>query len=112
MFVAINKHQRFKSFINQTTSIKLNYSSSNTEKSFVSNCKISDDIFQCGLRCFQLCDGFLIVCKLVCNLRSFLFETNREANIAAHLSIRPNVNGKRKRTGFVKFLYQYLVDIC
>jgi len=37
MFVTVDKHQRFKSFISQTTSNRLKLSSRNAEKSFVSN---------------------------------------------------------------------------
>ena len=36
MFVTVDTHQRFKSFISQTTSIRLELSSSHTEKSCVS----------------------------------------------------------------------------
>ena len=35
---------------------------------------------------------------------------NSAANIAAHLSIGPKVNGQQNLTGFVEFFYQYLVD--
>jgi len=34
ILVTVDKHQRFKYFINQTTSIRLEHSSSNVENSF------------------------------------------------------------------------------
>jgi len=34
IFVTVDKHQRFKSFISQTISIRLEHSSSNAENSF------------------------------------------------------------------------------
>ena len=43
ILVTVDKHQRFKCFINQTTSIRLEHSSSNAEDSFVNNFKIADD---------------------------------------------------------------------
>jgi len=45
IFVTVDKHQRFKSFISQTTSIRLEHSSSSAEKSFASNFKIADYFF-------------------------------------------------------------------
>ena len=45
IFVTVDKDQRFKSFIRQTTSIRLEHSSSNAENSFVSNFKISEYFF-------------------------------------------------------------------
>ena len=63
IFVTVNKHQHFKSFTSQMTSIRLEHSSCNAEWSFVSNFKIADYFFNCGLRCFQLCDGHWIVCN-------------------------------------------------
>jgi len=36
-------------------------------------------------------------------LCSFSFKMNSDANIAAHLSIGPNANGKQNITGFVEF---------
>jgi len=50
MFVRVDKHQRSKSFICQTTSIMLEQSSSNAEKSFVIAdyfFKLDYDIFSC-----------------------------------------------------------------
>jgi len=41
-FVAVDKKQRFKSFIKQMTSIRIEHSSSNAKNSFVSNFKIAD----------------------------------------------------------------------
>ena len=41
IFVTVDKHQRLKSFISQTTSVRLEHSSSNAENSFVSNFKIA-----------------------------------------------------------------------
>jgi len=35
---------------------------------------------------------------------------NSNANIAAHMSIRPKVNGQLKLAGFIEFFYQHLVD--
>jgi len=51
IFVTVNKHQRFKSFIRQTTSIRLEHSFSNAKNSFVSDSKnaISSS---CGLRSY------------------------------------------------------------
>ena len=45
IFVTVEKHQRFKSFISQTTSVRLEHSSSNAENLFVSNFKIADYFF-------------------------------------------------------------------
>jgi len=45
IFVTVDKHQRFKCFIRQMTSIRLEHSSSNAENSFVSNFKIADYFF-------------------------------------------------------------------
>jgi len=42
IYVTVDKHQRFKSFISQTTSIRYEHSSSNAENSFVINFKIAD----------------------------------------------------------------------
>ena len=42
----------------------------------------------------------------LCNLN----EMNSDGHIAAHLCIRPKVNGEQNLTGFVEFFYQYLVD--
>jgi len=53
MFVAVDKHQRFKSFISQTTSIRLEHSSSNAEKSFASNFKAVDYFFKLGYDVFS-----------------------------------------------------------
>jgi len=46
IFAIVNKHQRFKSFISQTTSIRLEHSSSKAEKLFVSKFKIADYFFK------------------------------------------------------------------
>jgi len=46
IFVTVGKHQRFKSFISETTSIRLEHSSSNAENSLFSNFKIADYVFQ------------------------------------------------------------------
>jgi len=43
--VTVDKHQRFKSFIRQMTSTRLEHLSSKPEKSFVSNFKIADYFF-------------------------------------------------------------------
>jgi len=45
IFVAVDKHQRFKSVIRQMTSTRLEHSSRNAENSFVSNFKIADYFF-------------------------------------------------------------------
>jgi len=45
IFVTVDKHQRFKYFIRQTTAIGLEHSSSNAENSFVRNFKIADYFF-------------------------------------------------------------------
>ena len=55
MFVAVDKHQRFKSFISQTTSLRLELSSTNPEKSHVSNFKIAEYFIKLHvIRCFHL----------------------------------------------------------
>jgi len=58
MFVTVGTHQRFKSFISQTTSIRLQLSSSNAEKSCVSTVisKLLTISSNCWLRCFWLWD--------------------------------------------------------
>jgi len=53
MFVAFNKHQHFKSFNSQTTSIRVELSSSTAEKSCVSNFKIADYFFKLGYDVFS-----------------------------------------------------------
>ena len=50
IFVRVDKHKRFKSFIRQPTSVRLEHSFSNAENSFVSNFKIVDISSNCGLR--------------------------------------------------------------
>jgi len=45
MLVTIDKHQSSNFFINYTTSVRLEYSSNNAEKSFVSNFKTDDNFF-------------------------------------------------------------------
>jgi len=45
MFVTVNEHQRFKSFISQTICIRFEHSSSSAENSFVSKFKIADYFF-------------------------------------------------------------------
>jgi len=50
IFVTVEKHQRFKSFISQTTSIELEHSSSDIENSFVNNFEIADISSNCSLR--------------------------------------------------------------
>jgi len=85
IFVTIDKHQRFKSFIRQTTSIKLEHSSSNAENSFDGNFKMLTSSSNCGLR--SSASQHSIVQILIRN------EMNNEANIAGHLSIGPIVNG-------------------
>jgi len=42
IFVTVDKHQRFKSFIRQTKSIRLKHLPSNAENSFDSNFLIAD----------------------------------------------------------------------
>jgi len=42
ILLTVDKHQRFKYFINQTTSIMFEHSSSNAENSFVNNFKVAD----------------------------------------------------------------------
>jgi len=43
--VTVDEHQHFKSFVSQTTSIRLEPSSSNAEKSFLSHFKIANYMF-------------------------------------------------------------------
>jgi len=45
IFVTIDKHQRFKSFIRQTRSTRLEHLSSNAENAFVRNFEIVDYFF-------------------------------------------------------------------
>jgi len=45
VFVTVDNHQRFKAFISQMTSIRLEHSSSNTENSFISNFTIAAYFF-------------------------------------------------------------------
>jgi len=45
IFVTVDKHQCFKSFISQTISVRLEHSSKNAKNSFVNNFKISDYFF-------------------------------------------------------------------
>jgi len=45
IFVTVDKHQRFKYCISQTTSIRPEHSSSNAENSFVNNFKIAHYFF-------------------------------------------------------------------
>jgi len=61
-FVTVDKHQRFKSFVSQTTSVRHEHSSRNAQKPLVSNFKIAA-FLQTGLRCFQLCNGLCIDCN-------------------------------------------------
>jgi len=42
ILLTVDKHQRFKYFINQTTSIMFEHSSSNAENSFVNTFTIAD----------------------------------------------------------------------
>jgi len=81
IFDTVDKHQRFKSFVRQTRSIRLEHSSSNAENAFVSNTISSN----CGLRSFASQQS--IVQLLIWN------EMNSNANIAGHLSAGPVVNG-------------------
>ena len=104
ILVTVDKHQRFQYFINQTTSIRLEYSSSNAENSFVNNFKIADDFSE--LR-------FAIVCKTSQHsIMQFLIgnEMDNDASIAVHLSLGPKVNGQKNLTDFAEFFYQCLVD--
>jgi len=48
VFVTVDKDQRFKSFISQMTSIRLELSSSNADKLCVSNFQIADYFFKLG----------------------------------------------------------------
>jgi len=77
MFVTIDKHQCWKSFFSQTTSIRLECLSSIAEKSLVSNLEFLTIPSNWGLWCFQLCDGLWIVCKCSIALCSFSFEMKR-----------------------------------
>jgi len=45
IFVTVDKHQCFKSFISETTSIRLEHLPNNAENSCVSNFKIADYFF-------------------------------------------------------------------
>jgi len=48
MFVTVDKHKHFKSFISNTTFIRLKYLSSNAAKLFLSNFKLDDYFFKLG----------------------------------------------------------------
>jgi len=58
MCVTVAKHQHFKSFINQITSIRLEDASSNVEKSFASNFKIDNHFFKLGYDAFSFAMAF------------------------------------------------------
>jgi len=45
IFVTVDKHQHLKSFVRQTTFIRLEHLSSTGENSFVSNFKLADYFF-------------------------------------------------------------------
>jgi len=53
MFVTVDKHHRFQSFISQATSIRLKHSSSNAENFFVSDFKIVGSFFKLGYDVFS-----------------------------------------------------------
>jgi len=53
IFVTVDKHQRFKSFISQITSIRLEHPYSNAEKSFVSNFEIADSFIKLWVMMFS-----------------------------------------------------------
>jgi len=55
IFVTVDKHQSIKYFISQTTSIRLEHSSSNAENSFVNNFKIAHYFFKLRLRVTIVC---------------------------------------------------------
>jgi len=58
MFVTVDKHQRFKSLVSQKTSIRLEHSSSNAEKSYgdIRDMLVNSKLFiissNCRLRCY------------------------------------------------------------
>jgi len=66
-FVTVDTHQLFKSFISQTTSIRLEHSSSNAENSFVNNFKNADYFFQLRVT---------IVCKSAQHCTAFNLKWN------------------------------------
>jgi len=76
IIVTVDKHQRLKSFISQTTSVRLEHSSSNAENSFVSNFKIA---------------GYFLSSASQHSTAQLLIwnEMNSDANIAVHLSVGP-----------------------
>jgi len=53
MFLTVDKHQRFKSLISETTSIRPELSSSNAEKPRVNNFKIADYFFKLRVAMFS-----------------------------------------------------------
>jgi len=69
IFVTIDKHQRFKSFIRETRSIKLEHSSSNAENAFVSNLKIADYFFKLPVT---------IICKPTSHCAGFNLKWNEQ----------------------------------
>jgi len=53
IFVTVDKHQQFKYLIRETTTVRLEYSSSNAAKSCVRRYKIDDYFFKLGYDVFN-----------------------------------------------------------
>jgi len=78
LFVTVHKRQRLKSFINQTTSIRLELPAT-LEKSFVSNFKITCYFFKLRVRMFSAVWWPLDRLQASASLYSFWFEMKRLA---------------------------------
>jgi len=70
MLVTGDKHQRFKYFISQTTSIRFEVWSSRV---LVISKLLTISSYR-RLRCFQLCDGLWIVCNLELHCVAFYLK--------------------------------------
>jgi len=85
IIVTVDKHQRFKSFIRQTRSIRLEHCPATLKIRLLLISKLLTTYSYCRLRSSARQHG--IVQLLIEN------ETNSDANTAGHLSIGPIVNG-------------------
>ena len=61
IFVTVDKHQRFKSFLSETPSIRFEHSSIKGENLFFSNFKIADSFFQ--LRRYDCLQTSIALCS-------------------------------------------------
>jgi len=102
IFVAVDKHQGFKSLTVKRNLLGLNIRPATLKMGLLIISKLLTISSNSGLRspASQQSNVQLLIWN----------EINSDANIAAHLSIRPLVNGQQNLTGFVEIFYQYLVD--